>query len=152
MRVSFSSATENANLLLEDPNVGRDGSIASLLAGDDELVPVGRTMNAVKVFFIVVGSDNSAKAWSVPFHPCRDSEMSRFRDLEISRCRDYAKTRLIEPSSRDFMDAPHATPESVSYPRNVVERLERLLIASNGVYPSEKRKWGDMHAGFLERL
>ncbi|KAL8292696.1 hypothetical protein RQP46_001308 [Phenoliferia psychrophenolica] len=131
VRVSFSSAHPSTALLQDQssssssspsssptPQTKRSSMAALLASGDDDdgPFPLGRAMNAVKVFYLVVDSNAD------------------------------------EEACRDFMDAPHSTPEHVAYPQDVVERLERLLRASTAVYPEAKRMWGAMQAGFLERL
>ncbi|BGP39930.1 hypothetical protein JCM10450v2_003909 [Rhodotorula kratochvilovae] len=42
--------------------------------------------------------------------------------------------------------------ERVAYPRAVLERVAELLQASTLVYPSAKRRFGDLAVGFLERI
>ena len=50
------------------------------------------------------------------------------------------------------MQSEHSTVERLAYPRGVVDRLGALLRASSLVYPGPKRRWGEMDAGFLERI
>ncbi|KAI5479150.1 hypothetical protein MNV49_004010 [Pseudohyphozyma bogoriensis] len=53
---------------------------------------------------------------------------------------------------QEFMSSDHAAPERITYPLAVISKLVDLLKASTAVYPVGKRTWGDMDAGFLERI
>jgi hypothetical protein len=50
------------------------------------------------------------------------------------------------------MSSDHTAPEQIVYPLTVIERIHDLLKASSLLYPPEKRQWGDMESGFLERI
>lgn len=53
---------------------------------------------------------------------------------------------------QDFINSEHSTSERITYPLDVVTRVQELLKASREVYPLGKRVWGDMEVGFLERI
>ncbi|SCV74265.1 BQ2448_6697 [Microbotryum intermedium] len=74
-----------------------------------------RSMNAVKVFFIVV--ENEA-----------------------------------DEECQEFIASPMSTCERTQYPLSIITRLTELLRASSSIYPSDKRRWGQLEVGFLERL
>ncbi|KAM0752034.1 hypothetical protein T439DRAFT_324129 [Meredithblackwellia eburnea MCA 4105] len=120
VRLSFSSASHTAGILLDEKSSSPLQSIAALLSanGANEPRPVGRTMNVVKIFYLVVGDGRNGGG----------------------------------NAYREFTDSPHSTPEVMIYPSEVIRRLTDLLKASTSIFPVDKRKWGEMDAGFLERL
>ncbi|GAA5837062.1 hypothetical protein JCM5353_002481 [Sporobolomyces roseus] len=54
-----------------------------------------------------------------------------------------------DPRCQEFLENKT---ETVTYPRTIVDRLTKLLEASTLVYPSAKRRFGDLETGFLERI
>ena len=53
---------------------------------------------------------------------------------------------------QSFTQNEHSTVERLAYPAEIAEKLGALLRASSLVYPRAKRRWGEMDAGFLERI
>ncbi|GAA6062829.1 hypothetical protein JCM10212_002467 [Sporobolomyces blumeae] len=99
-------------------------------------------------------SPRRASAGTLPKSQSRPASLSPQSGL-VSRSMNAVKvfySVVSDPgdaSCRSFLE--HKT-ETVTYPRNVVDRLANLLRASSLVYPLAKRKFGDLDAGFLERI
>lgn len=129
VRVSFSTASAAGSLLHEESSQDPARTHAT---GARQ---VTRTLNAVKVFYTVV-EDEPDPQWCVPRSLAR---LDRLANASGSR-------------SQEFITSPHSTTERIAYPLNVTTRLTELLRASSAVYPLGKRMWGDMEAGFLERI
>lgn len=73
--------------------------------------------------------------------------MCPFPRLGVAELTEFAPLR-----SQEFVTSVHSTTERIGYPLDVTRRLTELLRASSSVYPLGKRTWGDMEAGFLERI
>ncbi|KDE02411.1 hypothetical protein MVLG_07024 [Microbotryum lychnidis-dioicae p1A1 Lamole] len=109
VRLSFSVMTTPAVEVLEDSSRQPSGAVS----GTEPTTR--RSMNAVKIFYIVVENEMDEKC-------------------------------------QEFIASPMSTCERTQYPSSVITRLTDLLRASSSIYPSDKRHWGQLEVGFLERL
>lgn len=130
VRVSFSTSSPT-NAILAEPSAS-SSSASSSPRTDTEPAPTASSSSRGGETRQLARTMNAVKVFYTRVHS--DSDEQR------------------DPAVRAFVENEHSTTESLAYPREVVNKLADLLRASSAVYPRGKRVWGEMQAGFLERI